>query len=379
MRSLTRMLSRPPGPEGRLSAPLLRDRRTWIAITIFWTVVGVGSWWIEYALSFGSPEGPMTLGRAAARLVYAVLWWGVSVIAVWVADTLTVRHFRQYSRFLVHILVGGVVAVTWATLAYYINLAIIPGWLPLGLGRMLNTTFMTSYFYYMGIVVLTHGVSYARESHAREVVALQKARLSVQAQLQALKMELQPHFLFNTLHAISALMHRDVKGANEMLVLLADMLENALQNVRDAEVTLHEEIETVKLYLKIHQIRYGNRLRTEYDIDADALDSRVPHLIFQPLVENAIKHGIAGRARGGRIRLAARATEERLRLTVEDDGLGMRDTRPSMGIGLMNTRERLAFMYGDNHTFAIREVPGGGVWVEVSIPLRRGDMADPNP
>jgi LytS/YehU family sensor histidine kinase len=321
----------------------------------------------------------MTLGRAAARLVYAVLWWGVSVVAVWVSDTLTVRHYRQYSRFLVHILVGGVVAVTWATLAYYINLAIIPGWLPLGLRRMLITTFMTSYFYYMGIVVLAHGVSYARESHAREVAALQKARLSVQAQLQALKMELQPHFLFNTLHAISALMHRDVKGANEMLVLLADMLETALQNVRDAEVTLREEVETVKLYLKIHQIRYGDRLRTEYDIDADALDARVPHLIFQPIAENAIKHGIAGRARGGRILLTARAAGKQLRLTVEDDGLGMRDTQPSAGLGLMNTRERLTFLYGDDHEFTIREAPGGGVRVEVSIPLRIEEPADPNP
>lgn len=381
MLRLTRVLSRPrdSDPERRLSGPLLSDRKTWIAITLFWTIVGLGSWWIEYALSFGSPEGPMTLGRAAARLVYAALWWGVSVIAVWVSDTLTVRHVRQYSRFLVHILVGGVVAVTWATLAYYINLAIIPGWLPLGLGRMLNTTFMTSYFYYMGLVVLAHGVSYARESHAREVAALQKARLSVQAQLQALKMELQPHFLFNTLHAISALMHRDVKGANEMLVLLADMLETALQNVRDAEVTLHEEIETVKLYLKIHQIRYGNRLRTEYDIDEVALNARVPHLIFQPLVENAIKHGITGRARGGRIRLIVRATEERLRLMVEDDGLGMRDTRPSMGLGLTNTRERLVFMYGEDHEFVIREAPGGGVRVEVSIPLRTGEPTDRNP
>lgn len=110
MRTLTRVLSRPPGPtpEGRLSAPLLRDRRTWIAITVFWTAVGIGSWWMEYALSFGSPEGPMTLGRAAARLVYAVLWWGVSVFAVWISDTVTINHYRQYSRFLVHIAIGDV-------------------------------------------------------------------------------------------------------------------------------------------------------------------------------------------------------------------------------------------------------------------------------
>src|SRR5690554_2922618 len=100
MRNLTRGRSRSGGPdlEGRLSPPLLRDRRTWIAITLFWTVVGLGSWWLEYALSFGRPEGPMTVGRAAARLVYAAIWWGVSVFAVWISDTVTIRHLRQYPR-----------------------------------------------------------------------------------------------------------------------------------------------------------------------------------------------------------------------------------------------------------------------------------------
>lgn len=191
-------------------------------------------------------------------------------------------------------------------------------------------------------------------------------------------MELQPHFLFNTLHAISALMHRDVKSANEMLVLLADMLEVALKNVRDAEVTLAEEIETVKLYLSIHQIRLGERLQTEYDIDAGALTARVPHLIFQPLVENAIKHGIATRATGGRIYISAHAVDGRLRLVVQDDGRGSRKARPGTGLGLTNTRERLAFLYGERHEFAIRAVWGGGLRVEITIPLEKDETTDPN-
>ena len=345
--------------------------------------MGLGSWWLEYALSFGRPEGPMTVGRAAARLGYAALWWGVSVFAVWISDTVTIRHLRQYPRVLLHIVVGVVVAITWAALAYHINLAIIPGWLPQGLGRMVNTTFMTSYFYYMGMIVLAHGVFYARESHAREVAALQKARLSVQAQLQALKMELQPHFLFNTLHAISALMHRDVKGANEMLVLLADMLETALQNVRDAEVTLDEEIETVKLYLKIHQIRYGKRLRTEYDVDAAALGALVPHLVFQPLVENAIKHGASNNVGRTTVRLRARVDplSRTLDVTVRDDGAGMEqadldavlsgDRRPDgSGVGLSNIAERLNLLYGGRHELSIRSRPGEGTTIRLRLPMR---------
>jgi hypothetical protein len=113
-------------------------------------------------------------------------------------------------------------------------------------------------------------------------------------------MELQPHFLFNTLHAISGLMHRDVKVAHEMLVLLADMLNDAVQTVRNQEVTLEEELKTLEPYMQIQQIRFGDRLRVDYDIDGEALGARVPHLIFQPLVENAIKHGIGDLGRTGR-------------------------------------------------------------------------------
>lgn len=362
----------------RLTPPLLSERMTWIAITALWIVLGLGSWWLEYGLSFGTPEGPMTLGRAAARLVYGVLWWSVSVFAVWISDTVTVSNVRQYGRLVFHLLVAGAIAVIGGPLAYYINLAIIPGWLPLGVGLMIKTTFLTTCFYYMGMVVVAQGILYARESHAREVSALQEARLSVQAQLQALKMELQPHFLFNTLHAISALMHRDVKSANEMLVLLADMLEDALQNVRDTEVALEDEIKALKLYVSIHQIRFGDRLRAEYDIDANALSARVPHMIFQPLVENAIKHGVADRATGGRIQVSARALDGRLLLAVQDDGLGLRGERPTNGLGLTNTRDRLAFLYGERHTFTIGEAPGGGVRVEISIPFQQGAIADPS-
>lgn len=371
MGTLSRVLRRfgSSEPADQLSPPLLRERKTWIAITVFWVLVGLGSWLLEYTLSFGSPEGPMTLGRAAARLVYAVLWFGVTVTAIWVSDAFTVRSPRHYLRIAFHLFVGVVVAVTWALLAYYINLAIIPGWVPLGIWTMLNTTFMTSYFYYIGIIALVHGIIFAREHHAREVKALEEARAAVQAQLHVLKMELQPHFLFNTLHAISALMHRDVKVANEMLVLLADMLDAALQTVRDQEVTLEEELETLKLYMQIQQIRFGDRLRVKYAIDPEALGARVPHLIFQPLVENAIKHGIADRAAGGRVEISVRVSDERLQLAVQDDGPGLTDGSPPHGIGLTNTQERLSHLYGERQQFELQDAPGGGVRATVSIPL----------
>ena len=380
MRTLSRVLSRFRSSEAadRMSPPLLREKTTWIVITVFWVLVGVGSWLLEYGLSFGSLEGPMTLGRAAARLVYAVLWFGMSVCAIWVSDAFTIRHPRQYLRIGAHLFVGVVAAVSWALLAYYVNLAIIPGWLPLGASVMVNTTFGTTYFYYIGMIALAHGIIFAREHHAREVRALQEARASVQAQLHVLKMELQPHFLFNTLHAISALMHRDVKVANEMLVLLADMLDAALQTVRDQEVTLEEELKTLKLYMQIQQIRFGDRLWVAYDIDEEALGARVPHLIFQPLVENAIKHGIADRASGGQVEVSARVSDGDLQLAVQDDGAGLPDLHLSYGIGLTNTQERLSYLYGERYRFELRDAPDGGARATVTLPLTKGDTQNPD-
>lgn len=360
----------------RLAPPLLQERWVWIAISLFWAVLGVGSWLLEYGLSFEAPGGPMTLGRAAARLVYASLWWGVTVFAVWISDALTVRSPRQLFRVAFHLSTAAIVATSWAISAYHINRLIIPGWLPLGVERMVSTTFLTSYFYYIGFLVVAHGLIFMRESRAREVSALQRARLATEAELRLLKMELQPHFLFNTLNAISALMHRDVKAANEMLVLLADLLDAALENVRDQEVTLQEEFGTLRLYTQIQQIRFGDRLRVVYDIDPEALTARVPHLMLQPLVENSIKHGIANRASGGRVEVSARRMEGWLDLAVEDDGRGLREERPIHGIGLTNTRERLGYLYGDRHRFDLHDVPGGGVRVAVRIPFRTDEASE---
>lgn len=374
----------------RKSPPLLRERWVWVVITLFWTVLGIGSWLLEYRLSFGAPDGPMTLSRAAARLVYAVLWWVVTVSAIWISDYLTVRHPRQYLRMGFHVVVGAIIALGWAVLAYYINLAIIPGWLPLGVERMLNTTFLTSFFYYVGILCLVHGVIFAREyrsrelearsreleARSREAEALRAASLSTEAQLEILKMELQPHFLFNALHSISALMHRDVEAANEMLVLLADMLHAALDSVRDQQVSLEEEIATLQLYGQIQQIRFGDRLRISWRIEPDTAEACVPHMILQPLVENAIKHGLAHRAAGGHVEVSARRAEGWLRLTVRDDGEGLRRFPPGFGVGLSNVIARLVYLYEDKQALELSPAPGGGTVAVISIPFVRADTGN---
>jgi len=212
-----------------------------------------------------------------------------------------------------------------------------------------------------------------------------EARLA-QAQLQALKMQLNPHFLFNTLHAISALMHTDVRGADQMIARLSEFLRMAIESGSVQEVPLRRELEFLERYLEIEKVRFRDRLCVEMAIDPDTLDARVPNLVLQPLVENAIRHGISTRRGGGRIAIRAARRGDALELCVADDGPGLAATagdRLTEGIGLSNTRLRLEQLYGAHQTFAAGGRDGGGFEAAISIPFtidaleRAGSEAPP--
>jgi signal transduction histidine kinase len=203
-----------------------------------------------------------------------------------------------------------------------------------------------------------------------------EARLA-QAQLEVLKGQLHPHFLFNTLHAISTLIHRDADAADEMLAQLSDLLRMTLANVGVQEVPLQQEMEFLRRYLDIQQTRFADRLRVVVDVPADTLDIRVPNQVLQPLVENAIHHGVDARRGDGLVEIRARAEGDMLRLSVRDDGPGLRTTpgaAPSpagSGIGLSNTRARLHELYGSKSALELANYPAGGTLVSLLIPLRR--------
>jgi two-component system LytT family sensor kinase len=338
-------------------------------------VIGVVSWLLEYALSFTDPEGPVTLGRAAARWVYAGLWWLASLLGIWLADTFTVRSWRQYPRMAFHAVAGAAISVAWAVVAYYINLAIIPGWRPEGVQKMINTTSMMMWFIYTGLVILAHTLIYAREYRIREVRALRAAQLATEAELQALKMQLQPHFLFNALNSISTLMHRDVRAANEMLALVAEMLERGLHRVRTQEVTLAEEVKTAELFLQIEQVRFQDRLSVVWSVDLDVEEALVPHMLLQPIIDNSLRHGIQAKSGRGRIEISARRRGDQLNIQVMDDGRGLSGPggEAGFGIGLSVTRERLSKLYGRNHSFLLENAPGGGAVVRITIPYTYGE------
>jgi LytS/YehU family sensor histidine kinase len=224
---------------------------------------------------------------------------------------------------------------------------------------------------YIEVSAVGHGIHYYKKYRDRDLRASRLETQLAQAQLQVLRMQLQPHFLFNTLHTISALMHTDLRAADRMLALLGDLLRESLERVGAQEVTLKQEMEFIDRYVEIERTRFRDRLRVVRTVDPGLLDAYVPNLILQPLVENAIQHGVSRRAGGGRIEIAARRAGERIVLVVSDDGPGVPDQQTSRtGVGLANTRSRLQQLYGTAQLFEIANRPEGGFEVTLSFPVR---------
>ena len=210
-----------------------------------------------------------------------------------------------------------------------------------------------------------------RESRERAVRASKLETELARAQLQLLRHQLEPHFLFNTLHAIGTLVHADPDAAERMIVLLSDLLRRALQEMGGQEVALREEVDFLDRYLEIEHVRFPDRLRVVREIQPESLGALVPTLLLHPLVENAIRHGVARRAQGGCLGIGAQCVDGRLELRVWDDGPpGAAAEGRSTGIGLANTRARLEHLYGTAHRFELRRAREGGMEVAVSLPFR---------
>jgi sensor histidine kinase YesM len=225
---------------------------------------------------------------------------------------------------------------------------------------------------YISVIGISYAIGYYRKYRERELKAAQLESQLAQARLDALRKQLQPHFLFNTLNTVSILIDEDTKAARNMLVRLSDLLRATLDRSKAQEVSLKQEIEFIEGYLEIERTRFQDRLTVEMEIDPNALNARVPDLILQPIVENAIRHGIAPRAASGVIGIRAARLNGSLRLEVRDNGGGMRGEglkAGSGGVGIANTRARLAHMYGADHRFEMRNLAGGGLLVDITIPF----------
>jgi two-component system, LytTR family, sensor kinase len=239
-------------------------------------------------------------------------------------------------------------------------------------------THVLTYWVLVGLVHVTESYRRARE---RDVRAAKLAAELSRARLDALRMQLHPHFLFNTMHAIAGTIRDDPAAAEDMLAELADLLRHTVERPDVHEVPLRDELDFIRRYLGIQKARLGDRLHVDIDAADATLDTLVPALVLQPLVENAIEHGIATRLSGGRLEIAARQNDTALTLTVTDDGPGIESPAVESGIepaaagagerlGLRNTRARLAHLYGDDASLVLRSRDGGGLEAIVRVPRR---------
>jgi two-component system, LytTR family, sensor kinase len=229
------------------------------------------------------------------------------------------------------------------------------------------------------IVIAAHAFIYYQDFRAGEMQRSELKAQLAQAQLQTLKMQLHPHFLFNTLHSISSLVLEDPPRANSMIARLGDFLRLTLEHSNEQMVTLKQEIEFLRCYLEIEQVRFEDRLSVDFRIEPTTLSAHVPHLILQPLVENAIRYAIAPHAAPGSIRVAAKRLDGLLRLEVKDSGPGIEMSSSSVekqGVGLSNVRARLKQNYGTEFRFEMANVPGGGLAVVLEMPFRQAVSDD---
>lgn len=310
------------------------------------------------------------------------LWAGLTPVVFWLARRYRIEPSGWERAVVIHLFCG----VGLAVLHYagYVVVGRVLGW-PVASQELVPALFSGRFhinlLVYSAILGLYHAFDYYRRFRERELQAANlSARASVleaqlaQAQLQALKMQLHPHFLFNTLNAISVLVRgREEQAAVRMLTRLSEFLRLALENAGQQEVPLGEELAFLEHYLEIERIRFQDRLRVEMAVDPDALGALVPNMITQPLVENAIRHGIARRAEAGLVEIRAERKGALLYLQIRDDGRGLPPgglAAGSRGIGLTNTRARLQQRYGAQHRFEIENAPEGGAVVRLAIPYR---------
>jgi two-component system, LytTR family, sensor kinase len=235
--------------------------------------------------------------------------------------------------------------------------------------RLLSSTFLLNLPVYWLLLGAAQLQRIARAARERERNALQLESQLAEAKLLVLRAQLQPHFLFNALNTISVLMREDVEAADRVLLLLSSLLRRALDVSTFPEVELRDEMAFLAAYLEIEQTRFGDHLSYSVAVAPELLTARVPSLILQPLVENAVRHGLAARSASGRIEIAAESRAGMLQLQVRDNGVGMAVDRTE-GVGLANTRSRLQLAYGDRQSFSLRAAVGGGVVATLTFPLR---------
>jgi signal transduction histidine kinase len=355
---------------------LRRPEILWPLYFAVWTVLSVIEGYQSYVLAemFGRPMSAWQCLALAAALWYPLA--ALALVLVWVARRWPVEPGHWHGPLLLLLVTSVALALLKVALDIPLEHLIRPEWSVLrerSLAEQFQIFFNGHILTYLLILWLVLGVAqavdYYRKFRERELRASQLEGQLAVARLQVLKMQLHPHFLFNTLHAISALIHQDVELADRMVARLGELLRSTLENAGTQEVSLREELDFIRPYLEIEQARLGPRLSVRLDIDPAAMDALVPNLVLQPLVENSVRHGVTAHGGPAVIEIRACRRGETLQLSVRDNGRGL-SANYQEGVGLSNTRARLRQLYGPAHAFALHQPSGGGLVVTLTLPFR---------
>ncbi len=337
--------------------------RSWLAMWLGWTALAL-FFALSASLTYLSTGRPANWLLSVERtLTEWWLWALFTPLIIDLAHRFPLDRRRRWRHAAIHTVAG----LAIATVKMAAERAVF-AWLTGFWTYMLISTLALQFFIYAAIVAGAHGLEYYRRSREREQL---EARLA-ETRLQLLNVQLQPHFLFNTLNTIAEIVHDDADKADAMITSLSDLLRQALELGATQEISFERELDLLTRYLDIQKARFGDRLQVTTRVSADLRRANVPVLLLQPLVENAIQHGLGARADAGRIDIAAERSGNHLLVTVTDDGQGVREPAPAgrQRLGLANTRERLQALYGSAQKLELINAPGGGARISLSIPWR---------
>lgn len=358
-----------------------RSAVVWLFVFVFWTLIGAIASVQEY-VAIETRGSEVSMFRIVVSNLPIYFWAIGTPFIFYLGRAFPVNHpDRQVPHIGLHLALGLVFAALYLAIVALVAEALRD--------EPLNAASLWGYFRYrfgraFHVSVLTYwavlGFGFAVDSYARlkrrELEAakteLELEKRLVQANLDSLKMQLNPHFLFNTLNTVSAIMSDDLKGARRVIARLSEILRINLDSSDRQTAPLRKEMELLGLYLEIEQERFKDRLKVTIDIADDVLDCEVPHFILQPLVENALRHGLTDSESGGRIEILGSRDGGAVRLRVRDNGRGI-VSPPEYGVGLRNTEERLKKLYGEGSALRISKIEGGGTEAEMIVPCRADD------
>jgi two-component system, LytTR family, sensor kinase len=346
----------------------------WTIVALFFTGQVYMMYYTEKRIGFGK----VFFMQASA----CYLWAFATPLVLWLARRFRIDRNNWRSRVILHTMVSLALSAFLISLHFVIYMAFV--------GRASELTALRTFQYvfynldrwlltYWLIVLMSHAFNYYNSYRKGELKSSQLKTQLVQSQLEALKMQVHPHFLFNTLHSISALLNKDTEAARRMITRLGDFLRMTLENAGTQEVTLQQEMEFLNGYLEIERIRFQDRLITLVEVDPEVLDVRVPNLILQPIVENAMRHAINRDCNCRHVEILAARRNGLLRIQVKDNGPGLcadQDFVSHRGkrVGLTNTKARLERLYGTKHRFELTNNPAGGLVVTMEIPATSSSL-----